>query len=57
MAHYLLVDPATKTIEYLALGDDNAYRDQSAEVARAPTFAVTLADGCRIEIDRRLTFA
>ena len=57
VAHYLLVDPATKTIEWLALGDDGAYHDQSAEVDSAPTFAVTLADGRRIEIDRRLTFA
>jgi Uma2 family endonuclease len=56
-AHYLLIDPATKTIEWLALGDDGAYRDRSADLAGSPTFAVTLTDGCQIDIDRQFTFA
>lgn len=57
VAHYLLVNPATTTIEWLALDDDGAYHDRSAEIAGAPTFTVTLTEGCRIEIDRQLTFA
>lgn len=55
--HYLIVDPVTKTIEWLALGADGRYHDRSAEVLPTGRFEVTLPDGCRIEFDRQTTFA
>ena len=57
IGHYLLVDPVAKTIEWLFLGEDGHYRDRSAEVAATGSFQVTLADGCRIDFDRMITFA
>jgi Uma2 family endonuclease len=57
VGHYLLVDPIAKTIEWLELGVHGAYRDRSAEIAQADRFSLTLADGCRIDFDRRVTFA
>jgi Uma2 family endonuclease len=57
VGHYLLVDPVEKTIEWLELGHDSTFRDRSDETARTDQFSLTLADGCRIDLDRRVTFA
>lgn len=57
VGHYLLVDPVAKTIEWLSLGEKGRYDDRSAETAADELFSVTVNDGCRIEFDRRLTFA
>jgi len=57
VGHYLLVDPIAKTVEWLALGEGAKYLDRSADIAQAERFSLTLADGCRIDIDRRITFA
>jgi Uma2 family endonuclease len=57
VSHYLLVDPVKKTIEWLTLSEQGVYVDRSPEISAADTFSCTLADGCRIELDRRLTFA
>lgn len=57
VSQYLLVDPVTKTIQWLALGADGCYGDRSAELLASDRFEVTLPDGCRIEFDRQTTFA
>jgi Uma2 family endonuclease len=57
VGHYLLVDPLAKTIEWLELGEGGTFLDRSDEIARAERFSLTLADGCRIDLDRLVTFA
>ena len=57
VAHYLLVNPATGSIEWLALGADGRYADRSGEIVTDGRFAVSLPDGCRIAFDRQTTFA
>jgi Uma2 family endonuclease len=57
VAHYLLVDPAKHTIEWLALGADGRFEDRSADIEASGRFEVMLPDGCRIQIDRQMTFA
>jgi len=57
VSHYLLVDPIAKTIAWLELGHDATFLDRSSEIAHAERFSLTLADGYRIEVDRRITFA
>jgi len=57
VGHYLLIDPIAKTIEWLELGRDATFRDRSGETAQSERFSLTLADGCRIDLDRRITFA
>lgn len=57
VAHYLLVDPAAKTIEWLLLGDDGRYVEGAAASVTADRFSVPLTDGCQIDFDRRITFA
>ena len=57
VGHYLLIDPVAKTIEWLALDEAGRYHDRSAEIAEADRFSVTLDEGCRVEFDRRTTFA
>lgn len=57
VGHYLLVDPLAMTIEWLALGADGTYHDRSADIAEAERFSLTLPDGCRIDVDRRITFS
>jgi len=49
--------PIAKTIEWLELGHDATFRDRSGETAQAERFSLTLADGRRIDLDRRITFA
>lgn len=56
IGHYLLVDPIEKTIEWLELGDDGLFKDRSDEIAPAERLCLTLADGCRIDLDRQITF-
>ena len=57
VGHYLLVDPLAKTIEWFALGAEATYHDRSADIAEAKRFSLTLPDGCRIDVDRRITFS
>lgn len=57
VGHYLLVDPLAKTIEWLALGAEGTYHDRSADIAEAERFSLTLPDGCRIDMDRGITFS
>lgn len=56
-AHYLLVNPATGSIEWLSLGADGRYADRSGEIVTDGRFAASLPDGCRIAFDRQTTFA
>lgn len=57
VAHYLVIDPITKTIEWLELGQDATSIDRSGTVAQSDRLSLTLADGCRVEIDRQITCA
>ena len=55
--HYLLIDPVAQTIEWLALGEDRLYQDQTRESLRMSTLMLPLADGCEIELTWAVTFA
>jgi Uma2 family endonuclease len=57
VAHYLLVDPMARSIEWLALGADGRYLDRSVEIAAAGHWTVELPAGCRIAFDRQTMFA
>jgi Uma2 family endonuclease len=57
VGHYLLVDPIAQTMEWLELGHDGLYRDRASEIAAGERLSLMLPDGCRIDLDRRITFA
>jgi Uma2 family endonuclease len=57
VGHYLLVDPSAKTIEWLELGVGGTFLDRSGEIDHAGRFSLALTDGCRIDLDRSVTFA
>lgn len=41
----------------LELGPDATFCDRSGETAQAERFSLSLADACRIDLDRRIAFA
>jgi Uma2 family endonuclease len=55
--HYLLADPAAKSIQWLKLGPQNKFVDQAPEIADDGRFALETRGGCRVRFDRNSAFS